>query len=270
MKLWACFLFLFFWHVAEASPPPRWNMAVSVVERHEFYRAGENMIKPAGAWQTLFAIQFVDRALRRFKDCVYFRVPGAEPGVLKVKVVSMRESCDKFMFQAGDIEVREITAMHFTDGPGKVSLHLSRKGFRPDRWDIQLRNSFQRPSPRQQLSSAEFKGPKFVFLTGARDLQAEVLKADAKCHDVDDSCLELKPSNCHACPEGWYEVPNGCPQGPKFCGRHNCGEKNMPACRRGMQWQRKDKSYDCRTDTSFAYCAPGLSVQCEGALAYCR
>lgn len=58
-----------------------------------------------------------------------------------------------------------------------------------------------------------------------------------RCHQVDKNCQTVGENRCLDCKYGWYEVVDfQCPQGgSKFCGQNHCGEKNEPACPRGVK-----------------------------------
>ena len=125
------------------------------------------------------------------------------------------------------------------------------------------------------MSSAEYRSPRVLFLTPYKGKTRNLLQLNSGlldktlCHDIKEDCSEKSASMCSQCANGWFEIPNGCSQGPKYCGAITCGTKNRPACRRGMSFLKQEGSADCRIDSSFAYCSKGLRVQCQGSLPYC-
>jgi hypothetical protein len=183
------------------------------------------------------------------------------------------EECRNSLLTAGDREWKDIKTFQFFSGENKLVLDLGFNNFRSEIWEIRFQGKTQKKEAGMSMSSAEFKDNK-IFLLAPSDLminQTDPLPpANTLCHNINDDCQEVTPSSCNDCREGWYEIPNGCLQGPKYCGRHYCGSKGRPACRRGMTWQGKEGPCDCRADSSFAYCNKGLSIQCEGLKAYCR
>lgn len=174
----------------------------------------------------------------------------------------------------GDKEYNEIKALQFAVFENELKIDLSFSDFRTEKWIAKFQSSFTKPEATMGLSSAEFKSPKIIFLAPSLSNLKVTRKAfpetNSLCHDINEDCEELKPSTCADCSNGWYEIPNGCSQGPKYCGILQCGKKDQPACRRGLKWQRKEINGDCRIDSSFAYCSKGFSVQCEGKKAFCR
>lgn len=255
-----------------ANPPAHWSAVTSITERHEFYKNNEVILKPADTWQTLFAVIYPDRSLSLHKDCIYFRVPGNDAGVLKVVEVARTVSCDKALEEKPTFELRDLKALQFSITDKEVAFHITQQDYRVINWSFPLMNKAAKIQPKESLSSAEFKASKMIFLApfeGSPEV-ASIPSEEKKCHNISDDCKEISASLCHLCTDGWYEAPNGCPQGPKYCGLKGCGGKNEPACRRGMKYQRMRKKFECRLDTSFAYCNPGLTIQCVGAEAWCR
>lgn len=255
-----------------AQPPMHWSAALEIVDKHEFYPERKPITAPAETWQTLLAVTYVTRNLIKVKDCVNYRVPGIGPGLLKINTAKLTDDCSDFFFAPGDRELLDLKAVEFSSIGKGLRLTLSFPQYRTEKWDITL-PTLEVPKAQMLMSSAEYKSPKVVLLAPATTLKGPPSpKAAAKlpCHNIDENCQELSSASCSGCEEGWYEIPNGCPQGPKFCGVSQCGQKNKPACRRGMKFQRIEKKFECRGDNSFAYCNPGLTLECEGNLPYCR
>lgn len=257
-----------------AAEPLHWGYALEVSERHEFYKNLEPVLKPKDSWQQLFAIVYVDGNLRRLKDCVFFKVPGSEAGVLKIKSVSASSQCEDHLFTAGDRELPGVKSLQFESSAAALKLDITFNDFRNEKWVANFQDLSSKEVPKLSTSSAAVRSPKIILLAPVSDVQVSTsqvfFKSGTVCHDVHESCEARSPSVCDQCADGWYEVPNGCPTGPKFCGRHRCGLKDRPACRRGMKWQRETSGHDCNQDSSFAYCARGLKVVCEGKRAFCR
>lgn len=268
------FLVLFLTGFVQADAPHYWNQLTEIKDRHEFYANNENIVKPKDSWQTLFSVAYTDRELHQMKDCVFYRVPGVEAGMLKIKTVSALESCDKHILEPGEKDWSGIKSLQFSTSADSLHLSMSLPEYRSEKWALEIQNKFVKPAPKMHSSSVDAKAPRMIYLAPKKDLpfkfEATILKAGTLCHDINEDCEEVRPSICSQCPEGWYEIPNGCSKGPKYCGRQVCGLKNQPACRRGMEWQRSEGPFECRVDSSFAYCAKGLQVHCEGKLAYCR
>ncbi len=268
------FLILFF-QIAWAQMPEQWNNSLRIVEKHEFYLNNEAILKPRDSWQVLFGIVYKDSFSKELKDCVYYYVPGVNPGALKIKKVSPELKCDQYIFEAADIEWTDLKSLQYSFEYNTLTLLFTLKDFSIERWQVSLLSTYKNPIPKLFMSSAEYRSGG-VIIQGfqGRDvtlgsLSLKSLKKGDVCHRVDENCKEVAPSNCSSCEMGWYEIPNGCKESPKFCGLHLCGGKHQPACRRGMTYQKKKLDFGCRGDQSFVYCQKGLKVQCQGNLAYC-
>ena len=71
-----------------------------------------------------------------------------------------------------------------------------------------------------------------------------------RCHQVDKDCHTVGENRCEECRYGWYEVVDfQCTQGgSKFCGQNHCGEKNEPACPRGIKVVPQEEAGICQSD----------------------
>ncbi len=265
------YLFVLISFFADAGSPRKWENAKGIVEKHEFYGNGEIIIKPQNSWQALFALTFLDSNFNLTKDCVYYRVPGDEPGKLKVKAVPFETECNAEILSAGDTEIEQVSGLSFfvEENGVKIVFQHNKKN---EAWSVTTVADWKKPKPKLLLSSADYKSPAIVYLASgaSSSKKPEGLKDGILCHNIASDCQELSPSTCRNCEHGWIEIPNGCVTGPKACGVLSCGGKDQPACRRGIVWQRKEETFDCRSNTSFAWCSGKLSVTCDGDKAYCR
>lgn len=267
------FLVLIISLVSFGSEPLHWSYMLEVKDRHEFYQNNEEILKPKNSFQLLFSVIYVDQNFKKIKDCVFYKVPGDETGTLKIRSIPELESCDDYLFGPGDKEISAIKTLQFSITDSNLILEFTRKDYKSEKWLTKTQNSFVRPTPKLNLSSSEYKHSKITLLAPTTKVVApkvKMLEDKTLCHDINEDCQEASRSTCYLCKQGWYEVPNGCAQGPKYCGILDCGGKDAPACRRGMKWQKNPTEFDCRTDKSFAYCSKGLEVTCEGRKAFCR
>ncbi len=71
-----------------------------------------------------------------------------------------------------------------------------------------------------------------------------------RCQQVNKNCETVGENRCGDCRYGWYEVVDfQCPQGgSKFCGQNRCGEKNEPACPRGIKVVPEEEAGICQSD----------------------
>ncbi len=255
-----------------SSAPIYWSSALEIKDRHDFYLDNQVIDKPKGTWQLLFSIVYPDRELKLEKDCVFYQVPKNGDGVLKIKTLSPDRNCADALYEKGDQEIGNLKSLQFST-KDKIVIFMTLKDYKSFKWEIPLLNNRSKRESRLLTSSAAYQTSSVLFLSPKKNKtkqEMKTLKNSEACHLIDDECNELAPSTCELCPLGWYEVPNGCSQGPKYCGIHLCGLKNRPACRKGVKFLTQTEKLECRIDSGFVYCAPGLKVFCEGALAYCR
>lgn len=268
-------LLLFFASLLHANnPTTNWHSAV-VSEKHEFYQNYEIIDKPKNTWQLLFAVEYKDANYQLKKDCVFYRVPGDDLGILKLISSNPEKKCDDLVFQKGAQEWKDLKALQFAIDEHRLFVQLTFQNFELETWDVPMMSVFKNPQPKLNISSAEYRAPKIMFLKTRSSNEKIKLRPSLSikdgeiCHSIGEDCREVSASQCMKCPQGWFEIPSGCPQSPKYCGVQLCGFKNRPACMRGLNYTGTEKKFDCRTDSSFAYCAKGLTVQCQGNLAYC-
>lgn len=265
-------LLLLLTNASFAQAPLHWAGATEISDKHEFYQEGKTLEAPKDSWQSLFAVNYITKDLVRLKDCVFYRIPGTAPGELKLITLDPENKCEDKLLLPGEREITDVKSLEFKSVPGGMNLTFALPKYKLEQWEIRIPTTSSRQEPRMLLSSAAYKAPKVILLAAKESakMQKTASLKEGICHDISEACEEISPSRCSECAEGWFEIPNGCLSGPKFCGRDRCGEKNQPACRRGMKYQKKDVKYECRIDSSFAYCRRGLVIQCEGALAFCR
>lgn len=254
-----------------AEMPGAWSSAFKIQELHEFYPENKVITEPQESWQHLFSVLVLNEKFAEQKDCVFYSVPGDLPGKLKVKTIDTQEDCADHLLEPGVNEWDGVHNLQFSRTEEGLKIGFSQKK-KIVSWEI-ITPKFRAPDPSLHLSSVELKSPRYLLLAKGMDsekTERPKLKKDQLCHSINDECEEVSEPICQLCEGGWYEIPNGCAQGPKYCGIQNCGGINLPACRRGRVYQRKVEKFDCRVDPSFAYCQKGLTVQCEGQKAYCR
>ena len=264
-------LLLFICQVSFAASPEQWTAALEIVDRHEFYKDDEPIDKPKGSWELLFSVKYPSRDLRMIKDCVFYRVPGLERAELRLRTLPASTACDLNAPSIQETAVSELESVIFSANTSEAKLHLRFSKTKSETWSVELPAHGQAQAPGLLDSSSGVRSASVVLLSKLRDdSKALILKDGEACFKVSELCQPTSASQCHLCATGWYEIPTGCKSGPKYCGSIDCGTKNQPACLRGKKYQRKNAEYECRRDSSFAYCQKGLTIQCEGNLAFCR
>ena len=95
-------------------------------------------------------------------------------------------------------------------------------------------------------NSFDFASNKYVGKLSDRFSRGSAIR----CQQVDKDCQTVGENRCEQCRYGWYEVvdfqcQNG---GSKFCGQNHCGEKNEPACPRGVKVVGIEDAGICQSD----------------------
>ncbi|MFP5387587.1 MAG: hypothetical protein ACLGHN_16040, partial [Bacteriovoracia bacterium] len=215
-----------------ASEPIHWSYILKIGDRHEFYENRQLIEKPKDAWQLLFSLNYIDGNLQKLKDCIFYRVPGSESGILKVTTLPVSSPCEEKLLSPGNLEIKDVKALQFNILDTEAEIDFSLADFTTRKWQARIQTPLSKPEAFSHLSSAAFKSPKIILIAPKSPMQVKktttYLAMDSLCHDVSDDCQEVTPSQCSSCSGGWYEIPNGCPIGPKYCGTLDCGKKGRP------------------------------------------
>lgn len=198
------------------------------------------------------------------KHCVYYLVPYKDnPGQLKITEMKSTDTCpevasEKIWLKLDDIKELSISLVNF-----KIVL-----AFIQD----QKKRLIEIPLPNLEggvvhakysplKENKLFDGMRYLRLTedsfdyasnrylgklADRFGQGSAIR----CHHVNKDCETVGENRCDDCRYGWYEVVDfQCPQGgSKFCGQNHCGEKNEPACLRGVQVVDQEEQGICQND----------------------
>lgn len=247
----------------------RWFTVSAVVERHDGYENNESIKKPEGTWQLLYGVIRTQEApVGLVKDCLWVKVPRDNDGELRVVPVTPGRSCANTWEDAAAIEVRSLRSIQSLQEGSEAKLWLTLSSGRVLAWKARFINKVNERAPVLFDSSARSRSyPGAFFFAPNADVTG------AKARDLIGDFTDEYPTNpctfkdgtCQRCRWGIYRVATD-----YFCGVDHCGEKNQPACHRGVRWQRTRSEFSCRSDDSYIYCGPGLRVECEGERAICR
>jgi hypothetical protein len=250
-----------------------WRTVMSVQEQHPGYQSGDVLKKPAGTWQLLFSILRAGRAIDGLaKDCVWIYVPLKDDGVLKVITVHPTESCENKWENYGWIEEKDLHAIQFVLQSTSAQFWLTDITGRVHTWKADFLNTVKKAEFKLFESSVEKRKIPGVFFFSPNTL-IDIKQGSQLIGKMEDeypqSVCSYKDGSCLRCRFGVYRVKAG-DETTYYCGIDRCGEKNQPACERGVTWQRLRQTFTCRGDNSHVYCLPGLKVECVGEQAICR
>lgn len=264
--------FLFLYCSAVWAMPIEWISAVNIQGPE-----GETemiMKGPGGSLREAFYIDWPSDVYDQLiRHCVYFKIPDVnQPGELKVMETTTEKKChlsDRIIYN-----VENLWSLSWRLDKERRQLIVTswpEKG-RPRIEKIHLLN-YRVTKDLERFSNSQSEGyiPGITFYAPVTPDSNEPKISSRRLDVAEKSRPCGKEFSCNDCRIGWYEVPDNTPSiGPSFCGTIDCGLKNGPACRRGYFWKKSSPPFDCRRDSSFAYCGPGLKVECVGQLAYCR
>lgn len=226
----------------------------------------EVITRPPGFEQLVMQLQLPEKGgLSYKKHCVYYVVPYKEKiGSLKIQELKNENDCpdvsgDAPVFAA--IEGIDQLKVNFSAFKLALEFTLDKKPYKivlplPN-IEAGLIHEKYRPLKEKSLVS----GLKFLRLNEdtfdfASNKSLGKLSdrfsrgSSIRCHQVNKDCETVGEYRCDECRYGWYEVVDfQCPQGgSKFCGQNHCGEKNEPACPRGVKVVDPADAGICQSD----------------------
>jgi len=186
------------------------------------------------------------------KHCVYYQVPYKEKvGHIRVQEIKNQTECpdsttdDKFFVSLDNVTNFKIAVanykiiMSFDFNKQKAEITIPTPNV-----ELGLIHEKYRPLTEKRLISGlrllklsddsfDFASNKYLGQLSDRFARGTAIR----CQQVNKDCQTVGENRCEQCRYGWYEVVDfQCPQGgSKFCGQNHCGEKNEPACPRGIK-----------------------------------
>jgi hypothetical protein len=119
-----------------AVVPSHWSYIDAIHEKHEFYKNDEVIVKPKESWQTLFSLAYIDREFHSAKDCIYYKVPGQELGIIKIKTISSSDKCDESLLVSGDREITGIKSLKYSGNEESIILDFTTNDLKSQKWNI--------------------------------------------------------------------------------------------------------------------------------------
>lgn len=226
----------------------------------------EVISRPPGFEQLVMQLQLPEKGgLSYKKHCVYYVVPYKEKvGSLKVQELKNDDNCPDVSGEAKEFaSIEGIDQLKVNFNAFKLSLDFS-VGKKPFKIEIPLPNiegglihEKYRPLKEKGLVSGlkllrlsedtfDFASNKSLGKLSDRFSRGTAIR----CHQVNKDCETVGEFRCDECRYGWYEVVDfQCAQGgSKFCGQNHCGEKNEPACPRGVKVVDPEDAGICQSD----------------------
>ena len=226
----------------------------------------EVLLRPPGVEQLVMNLVIpASGGLSRNKHCVYYQVPYKEKtGRLRVQEIKISDECsevasnESFFASISGIDKLKISYANF-----KLTLNFEsnkkntiiiiplpniESGLVHEKYNSLKEKRLTSGLRLLRLSEDSFDFASNKYLGKLSD---SFSKGSAiRCHQVDKTCQTIGENRCDDCRYGWYEVVDfQCPQGgSKFCGQNHCGEKNEPACPRGVKVVDPEDAGICQSD----------------------
>lgn len=208
--------------------------------------------RPVGVELFLFQVNFLDVSSKKIlSQCVYYKVPFKKV-IGELIVTNNRELFDcsetpssDVLFITSDVNKLEISFVGFNLNMKFVSQNKPYQFVIPF---ANIRGPSLHAKNKFEVESKFRNGMTFLrvdrearFLPSNNYLGNKEDRFSAgtaiQCLKLDKSCNQVGEDFCDKCRFGTFEVVDyNCPQGgSRFCGVNHCGEKNEPACIRGLK-----------------------------------
>ena len=203
--------------------------------------------------------------LSSVKQCLYFQAPYKEKiGFLKVQQIKYQAECadlaseDKILafleginnFKISVIDNKIIMDFNYNKKLTKIIIPTPNI-------ELGLIHEKYRPLTEKRMISGlrllklnddsfDFASNKYLGQLSDRFANGSAIR----CQQINKDCETVGENRCEQCRYGWYEVVDfQCSQGgSKFCGQNHCGEKNEPACPRGVKVVDLEDAGICQND----------------------
>ncbi len=234
---------------------------------------GLSITRPPGVEQLILTLEILQSGGNGLKQhCVYYRVPyKTNPGLLKIIELKNLSACPD---TAPDLTPESTPDTIFASLENIVDLSMRFKNFKLEMTFIQDKIKRLIEIPMMNIESGLihkkhssltenrlYDGMRLLRLTddsfdyasnrSLGKLSDRFGNGNAiRCHQVNKNCEDVGENRCDDCRYGWYEVVDfQCNQGgSKFCGQNHCGEKNEPACPRGVKVADSFEAGICQND----------------------
>jgi hypothetical protein len=259
----------------ELATQKRWVAATKLSWISPHFKQGEAIKEPAGSWQALFQVSFIDQEFHEVSDCVIYKIPTQnEFGILKVVANPANKNCLEFLHEKPYVQKESIVNLgheYFPNLGSAKNLILKIDQLRFEYEFLNLKST-EKITDILSHSRSQYKTPHFM-ITSEISYRANtfVPKVASKCLVLNDDC-EVKEDHCDMCEKGSFPVvATACPKTyERLCGPDACGEKDQPACIRGYMSSGIDPSLYCINDSPVGFCSVGLQVVCMNGMLMCQ
>jgi hypothetical protein len=230
---------------------------------------GIEITRPPGVEQLLFSLVIpISGGLTSDRHCVFYKIPYKQtPGEIKVIHIKGIDACPETSGDESVIAIKDVTRLMVSFRNYQLGLSFKQKQNEIQEQrnlviplvNLELGRTHQKYLPMKERSlypglqflrlsdaSFDYSANKYIGKLSDRFSNGSAIR----CHHVTKDCESIGENRCDQCRYGWYEVVDfQCSQGgSKFCGQNHCGEKNEPACPRGVKVVYEDEAGICQND----------------------
>lgn len=250
------------WNAFDYSLTKDWIFAQEIADLKV---KDQEITRPPGALQLILSLLIPgEGGLSLSRHCVYYKVPYKQTlGTLSITKNEGKESCpeipqEKIWMSLEDVSHLTLSYNHFqlvmklkwenTDRVLSLPLVNVREGKSHKKFSPEKEKSLYPGMNFLRLNEESFDYGSNRYLGKLSDRFSN--GSAIRCHQVNKDCESIGENRCEECRYGWYEVVDyQCPQGgSKFCGQNHCGEKNEPACPRGIKAEEAEDIGICQSD----------------------
>lgn len=226
---------------------------------------GVEITRPPGVEQLLFSLVIPNKGGLAFnRECVFYKVPYKEnAGEIKITQIKGLGPCPETSPEDSLLVIKDVTKLivDFRNYQLTLAFKLNQvqRNLVIPLANVELGRTHEKYTSMKErrlhdglqflrLTDDSFDYSSNRYLGKLSDRFSN--GAAIRCHQVTKDCEDVGENRCDQCRYGWYEVVDfQCPQGgSKFCGQNHCGEKNEPACPRGVKVVYEDEAGICQND----------------------
>lgn len=226
---------------------------------------GEVISRPPGVEQLVLRLIIPSIGGVKLKThCVYYQVPYKQiAGHLKITELKTESECPEVSSGENWLLLNKISNFSVKLESFKLKLEFTLNN-KKEVWNFLLPNiedgfiheKYQAVKERKlypgltilRINEDSFDVVRNKYLGKMNDRFS--LGSAIRCQQIDKTCASVGENRCDECAYGWYQVVDySCPNiSSKFCGQNHCGEKNEPACPRGIKVGDGSDSGICQSD----------------------
>lgn len=243
----------------------RWISTTSIEKINTNYKSLSEVNSPKGTVHELLKINFLDRNYRKVSDCVFYKIPEFNEGVLFIVENPKNLKCKDLVADKAYVKLQNIRNLGIEIGK-KLIIKIDLVKLKYNLLNLSKKRS------KKLLSSSALNTSLIASDVEYSLDRSDELKDGEICFDIDDECKVLIEDKCDSCVGSSFAViASSC--GVKYqrrCGENICGTKNNPACIRGFKTSGVSPQNYCINDSPVGFCQEGLRVVCENGTLICE